>query len=71
MISSGKIDSSDVMNSQLRAGGRAGGRAGWKPTRYVGLFSAHFEELCFKVDIFSSTNGSRSFKTSATENFKD
>ena len=49
------------MNSQL-------GRAGWKPTRYTRLCSAHLEELCFEIDTFSSTNGSRSFKKSATEN---
>ena len=46
------------------------GRAGWKHTRYVRLCSANFEESCFEVDIFSSTNGSRSFKMSATENVK-
>ena len=31
--------------------------------RYARLCSAHFAESCFDVDIFSSTNGSRSFKT--------
>ena len=46
------------------------GQAGWKSTRYARLCSADFEESCFEVDIFPSTNGSRSFKTSATENIK-
>ena len=46
------------------------GQAGWKPTRYARLCSAHFEGSCFEVDIFSTTNGSRSVKTSATENVK-
>ena len=46
------------------------GRANWKPTRYARLCSAHFEESCFEVDTFSSTNGSRSVKTSTTENVK-
>ena len=46
------------------------GQAGWKPTQYARLCLAHFEELSFEIDIFSSTNGSRSFKTSATENVK-
>ena len=47
------------------------GQAGWKPTRCARLCSAHFEELCFEVDIISSTNGSRSFKTLAMEIIKD
>ena len=38
--------------------------------RYVILCSGHFEESCFEVDIFSSTNGSRSFKMSVMENVK-
>ena len=42
-------------------------RAGWKPTRYARLCSSHFKESSFEVDIFSSTNGSISFKMSATE----
>ena len=46
------------------------GQAGWKPTRYARLCLAHFEESRFEVDIFSSTNWSRSSKTSATENVK-
>ena len=46
------------------------GQAGWKPVQYARLCSAHFEEVCFEVDICSSTNGSRSFKTSVTENVK-
>ena len=32
----------------------------WIPVQYARLCSAHFEEVCFEVDIFSSTNGSRS-----------
>ena len=46
-----KKDSSKAMNSQLRAPGS-------KPTRYARLCSAHFEESCFEVEMFSSTNGS-------------
>ena len=53
-ISSGKTDSSESMNSQLR----------------LVLCSAHFKELCFEVDILSSTNRSRSFKTSRRRTLK-
>ena len=43
-ISAGKTDSSEAMNSQLWA-------AGWKPTGYVRLWSAYFEESCFVLKL--------------------
>ena len=36
--------------------------------QYARLCSAYFEESCFEVDIYSSTNVSRTFKTLETEN---